>query len=186
MEENSYEMREYLFNDIYEKFYHRVFCTSMNVIRNRHLAEDVVQETFMKAYKNIDKLNDNSKIGAWLSTIASRTAIDMLRREKRRPCLPLEEITFSMDEDLLPLCTVESEIELLSMKEEMNEKMLQLSPKLQTVFSLKFISQLTDDEIANQLNITTSTVKTRIFRARKIVKDQWIRTEHSETSSLGA
>ena len=65
---------------IFEQYYKRVYYAAYWVIKDQDLAEDIAQETFMKAFKNLHTVQDVEKIGAWLSIIATRTAIDHLRR----------------------------------------------------------------------------------------------------------
>ncbi|KXG43750.1 RNA polymerase sigma factor [Tepidibacillus decaturensis] len=72
---------------IFEMFYHRVYNTAYFIIQDRHLAQDVVQETFFKAFQNMHKVEDGHKLGAWLGTIATRTAIDFLRKVKNETIL---------------------------------------------------------------------------------------------------
>ncbi|MDL4842231.1 RNA polymerase sigma factor [Aquibacillus rhizosphaerae] len=172
------------FSTIYETYYQRVYHAAWKITRDNYLAEDVVQETFIKAYNNIDRLTDDSKIGAWLSTIASRTAIDVLRKEKRASFIPIDEVLFTNYESLKPLLLVDKELETIWSKEDIKQQIVLLSPKLQKVLLLKYQEDIKDEDIAEKLNITLSAVKTRIFRARKIMKQQLKGKEVKETKEL--
>lgn len=172
MESLMTETEPYSFNAMYESYYKRIYHVSWNITQDSYLAEDVVQETFVKAYRNLSCLDDSNKIGAWLSTIATRTAIDMLRKEKRNRYISIDSLLFTEQNNQLPLCDVDKEIDLLFKKEEIQEEAIRLSPKLRHVFLLKFSKELKDKEIAMELNISMSAVKTRIYRAKKLIKSQ--------------
>ncbi|MBM7573206.1 RNA polymerase sigma factor [Aquibacillus albus] len=172
------------FNQIFQLYYERIFSVAWNVTRDFYLAEDVVQETFVKAYKNLHRLKDQHKMGAWLSTIASRTAIDLLRKEKRSFHIPLDSILFTNEESLFPLLEVDNEMEMKLRKEEIYQEAIQLSPKLRHVFVLRFQKDLKEYEIANELNISLSAVKTRLYRAKKAMKQQLQKQQSIESEKM--
>ncbi|WP_371933393.1 RNA polymerase sigma factor [Halobacillus litoralis] len=72
------------FCEMYEQYYHRVYYTALKVTKNPCSAEDILQETFIKAYDKLEGIREEGKVGAWLSTIAHRKAIDLLRVIKKR------------------------------------------------------------------------------------------------------
>ncbi len=88
---------ESVFQHIYSLYHQRVYHAAQKVLRDPQLAEDAAQETFIKAYRNLDKLEDVSKAGAWLATIASRTAIDMLRKEGKRKFISIELASWELE-----------------------------------------------------------------------------------------
>src|SRR4051795_4092130 len=79
------------FSELYRLFYKRLFYIGYSITRDLHIAEDVVQETFIKAMKKIETIEEESKIGAWLSVIATRTAIDFVRRERNKKPILMEK-----------------------------------------------------------------------------------------------
>lgn len=139
-----------------------------SITKDRFLAEDVVQETFIKAYKKIDTIESTEKVGAWLTAIAGRTAIDYLRAEKRKRWLPsdqsLMEQVFS---DQAPKTSIENEVEMILFKEDVQNILYKLTQDYQQVLVLRLQYGLKEDEIASQLNLKAGTVKTRLHRARK-------------------
>src|SRR4051812_8706201 len=78
------------FNQIYAKYSKRLHYIAFQYIKDRFLAEDIVQEAFLKAYKKINTVEDTNKLGQWLSVITARTAIDFLRSEKRKTWMPVD------------------------------------------------------------------------------------------------
>ncbi|WP_062515785.1 RNA polymerase sigma factor [Halobacillus sp. KGW1] len=157
------------FRDMYEHFYQRVYYTALKVTRDACAAEDILQETFMKAHEKWEEIRDQGKAGAWLATIAHRKAIDYLRKEKRTQVVPLEEALTQPSKES-PFSEVEHTCVLHQMEEGIRKRVSLLSPKLRDVFQLHVTRQMSEGEIAQELNISLSAAKSRLHRARKAVK----------------
>jgi RNA polymerase sigma factor (sigma-70 family) len=159
------------FDELYRMYSKKLIQIAYSITKDRHLAEDVVQETFIKAFKKVDTIVDEHKIGSWLSAIAARTAIDYLRAEKRRRWLPSDqsimEQIFSNDHSEQ---SIEEEVEMLLFKEQLQHMLYLLTKEYQQVLVLKLQYGLKENEIASKLNIKSGTVKTRLHRARKQLK----------------
>lgn len=158
------------FHDMYERYYHRVYYAALKVTKNPCSAEDILQETFMKAFDKLHEVKDETKVGAWLSTIAHRKAIDFLRKDKRMVFLPLEELPIPKTK----VPCVSSEVETICVRNYMEEgikkRISTLSPKLRPVFQLNYYKQMQEKEIARELSISPSAVKSRLHRARQAMK----------------
>lgn len=156
------------FDELYNLYSKRLNYVAYSITKDRYLAEDIVQETFIKAYKKIDTIENTEKIGSWLAAIAGRTAIDYLRAEKRKKAIPsdqtLMEQMFS-NEDTSP--SIEKEVEIILFKEEIQDFLYTLTLDYQQVLVLRAQYGLKEEEIASQLNLKSGTVKTRLHRARK-------------------
>ncbi|PLR95149.1 RNA polymerase sigma factor [Bacillus sp. T33-2] len=157
------------FSELYSLYYKRLFCIGYSITRDKHQAEDVVHETFIKAFKKADTIEDESKVGAWLSSIAARTAIDFIRREKKKKGIPMEAamiecLGIQMTQD------VEEEVETGYLMGQINTVIKRLTLEQQDVLMLKIRHGLTEAEIARHLNVKPCTVKTRFYRARKKLK----------------
>ncbi|MGN8645212.1 RNA polymerase sigma factor [Gracilibacillus sp. HCP3S3_G5_1] len=143
--------------------------TALKVVKDQQIAEDVVQESWIKVMKQQVDIEKIDKLGAWLRTVTSRTAIDILRKEKRRQTCLLES-PYLIEE--LAICSsneVDDQINWKTTLDEL-EQCINKSKKLKHVFQLKFKMELDDDQIAKTLKISRSTVKTRIFRTRQLLK----------------
>ncbi|WP_163539470.1 RNA polymerase sigma factor [Gracilibacillus sp. YIM 98692] len=159
------------FRLLYEMFYSRVYRDVYFITRDSHLAQDALQETFVKAYNNMYRVEDKERIGAWLSTIATRTAIDYLRRRKGSSEILTEDMTHN-DKYLSDYqwSSLEDMVEGNIMKEELFQKINQLKPEYREAILLKYIHELSINEMAQYLEMKESTVKTRLHRARNILK----------------
>ncbi|MCH1627051.1 RNA polymerase sigma factor [Ferdinandcohnia quinoae] len=157
---------------LFEMFYNRVYRTAYMITNDHYLAEDVVQETFEKAFKALHKLKEPEKAGAWLGTIASTTAIDMIRKKKRRNDIATEDVYIDKEMQKIESDSiVEAAIEEQFYKEIVRSNISKLKPEYKQVIILKYIYDMKDEEIANQLELKVGTVKSRIYRAKLMLKD---------------
>ncbi|WP_449537688.1 RNA polymerase sigma factor [Ferdinandcohnia sp. Marseille-Q9671] len=155
---------------IYDLFYDRVYRDAYFVTRDKYLAEDVVQDTFIKAFRDIESLRDKSKMGAWLSTIATRTAIDLIRKQKVWNGIPTEDVYLEIDKNNHSK-SVELEVEIKLMVEEVEVVLSEMNVEHREILLLKYIHELKDKEISELLNLKEGTVKSRIFRAKKELRN---------------
>jgi RNA polymerase sigma-70 factor (ECF subfamily) len=151
------------FQDIYCMFYKKVYRIAFSITKDVHLAEDVLQETFLKFYQKAEQIEDMEKISGWLSTVAARTAIDFLRKEQKTPC-PLDELLISQGGN------VEQTAEYEWLKETISQEIRKLKPKYRDILELKLYYDLKEQELAQQLKLSKGTVKTRLHRARRTLK----------------
>ncbi|WP_176140506.1 RNA polymerase sigma factor [Halobacillus salinus] len=162
------------FNTLYARYYQRVYYAALKVTSDSSLAEDILQETFMKAYDKLHEVKEEGKVGAWLSTIATRKAIDLIRKEKRHVYLPLEELPFSD-----PSSGVEELVELRLQTKEAIQLIAALPPKLRVVLKLGCMEGKSEKEIAEALDVTLACVKSRMYRARMALRNL---SQHSHTA----
>ncbi len=159
------------FSNLYKFYYERVFHASLAIIRDPQLAEDNVQETFLKAFKKLDSLHEIEKVGAWLCVIATRTAIDFVRRERKsRGCSMELEMLDGLGK--VGAQNVEAEVEMNLLKELFSEKMEDFTTEDKNLLVLKVERGLKEREIATALQMNPATVKSKIHRARRKLKER--------------
>lgn len=163
------------FDEMFTTYSNKLYYLAYSITKDRFLAEDVVQEAFFKAYKKIDSIVEEEKIGAWLSAITTRTAIDFLRKERRKAGLLVDQ-SFIDRENISKgsVHTVEHEVEYVFLKEDLQNVMEHLSNEQQEVLRLKANYGLKEIEIAQKLQLTPATVKMRLYRARKQLKSMLV------------
>ncbi len=125
-------------------------------------AEDILQETFMKAYKNIDQFEGNSSMYTWLYSIARNKCIDEFRKRKyesKRSSIPVEE--YEIESDEFKAKDGQEDVKLLK------EAISQLPELLRSIVVMKSIDGLTYPEISDVTGVNEQTLKNRMFRARK-------------------
>lgn len=162
------------FADIVEMYKDKVYQLCYRMLGNRHEAEDAAQEAFIRAYVNIHTYNPNLKFSSWLYRIATNLSIDRMRKKKPDVYLDAEVagtdgLTMHSqlaDEQRSP----EDELEGLELQRTVQEAILKLPEKYRTVIVLKYIDELSLQEISEILDLPVGTVKTRIHRGREALR----------------
>ena len=144
---------------IYREYSRPVFTVAVMMTRDNALAADVVQQTFLKAWKSAASFDSTREIAPWLYTIARRTAIDVMRTE-RRPTQGGHEP--EVDGVVQPL-SFEKTWEAHEVRGAIDD----LDPSEAEIVRLTYDLGHTHAEIAEQLGLPLGTVKSRLFRAQK-------------------
>lgn len=157
-------------SELYTMYYKQLLRVSYSVTKDRYLAEDVVQETFIKVMNHLDTIQNEEKLSAWLTVITRRTAIDIVRRQKKEKAITIEQDTLvNIGNEMNQ--SVEAEVELAWLLEEVKNRIRHLNYIYHDVMNLKLKHGMKEHEIANRLDVKLSLVKTRIHRARKYLKE---------------
>jgi RNA polymerase sigma-70 factor (ECF subfamily) len=145
----------------------RVFLICLGFARNTADAEDLAQEVYLKAYKNIDTVKDLELSKYWLFKITKNTCLDF-GRKKRPYQLSSSESEMEPSESSNP----ESQLIFREKLQILKGTIQQLPKKQKEVFILKEYGDLSYREIADVLKIKEGTVMSRLIRARRRIKDQ--------------
>ncbi len=151
----------------------RVYRRLIAIIGNVEQAKDVMQETFLKAFEHIGSFQGRSKFSTWLTSIASNTALQWLREESRWECVDegLGETEFRPRE----LRAWDADPERLYSQAERHKLvesgLRQLPSKYRVVLVLRDIEQLSTEQAAIVLGLTTPALKARLFRARIMLRE---------------
>jgi RNA polymerase sigma-70 factor, ECF subfamily len=164
------------FADIVEIYRNSIFQLGYRMLGNQHEAEDIAQEAFIRAYVNIKSFNQELKFSTWLFRIATNLCIDRMRKKKPDYYLDAEVsgtdglTMYSQLASNSPL--PEKELESLELQETVQQEILKLPEKYRTVIVLKYIEELSLNEISEILDMPLGTVKTRIHRGREALRQQ--------------
>lgn len=152
--------------ELQDKYYDSIKRFVQFHIKSMWIAEDIVQETFMKAHKNIESLNDTTKARPWIYKIAWNLCLNYFKKNRKEP-------EFLLDENHLKsyITDIQLRLEQEEMGDCIHNKIKKLPNKLKQVLSLYQIEELSHKEIAEILDITQETSKTRLHRARKALKE---------------
>jgi RNA polymerase sigma-70 factor (ECF subfamily) len=143
---------------LYRRYGRLVYAVAKRVLGDAGLAEDATQQTFVQAWRHAADVDAARDPGPWLATIARRTAIDLHRREARRPTEPLDESALRAVPD-----SSEEVFEVWTVRDAIDE----LPPVEQEVVRLQHLESLTQAEIADRLGVPVGTIKSRSFRAHR-------------------
>ncbi|WP_059171541.1 RNA polymerase sigma factor SigW [Bacillus sp. FJAT-27445] len=164
------------FAEIVELYKDKLFQLGYRMLGNRHEAEEIAQEAFIRAYVNIDKFNQEYKFSTWLYRIATNLCIDRIRKKKPDYYLDAEMAgtegltLYSRIPSDSPL--PEKEVEMLELQEAIQGEIVKLPEKYRSVIVLKYIEELSLNEISEILDLPLGTVKTRIHRGREALRKQ--------------
>jgi len=155
----------------------RLFRLGVRILRHEPDAQDVVQISLLSAWKNLGKFESKSQFGSWIYRIAANTALMMLRTRRRHPETSHEEIRFE-DSDDLRSATLLSEtahqpdvaFQAAELRSHIQAAVDMLSEEARVVFVSRDIEDRTTDETAALLELTVSSVKTRLHRARRVLR----------------
>jgi RNA polymerase sigma-70 factor (ECF subfamily) len=155
----------------------QVYRLALKMLGDEQDAEDVLQNTFMKALQSIKKFEGRSSLSTWLYRIAVNEALMLLRRQK--PTIPVA-MDYEDDEDEIPhptqftdwCCLPEDELLSTESKDYLDEAVQRLPEKLRVVFLLRDIEGLSIRETSEALGLTETAVKTRLLRARLNLREQ--------------
>ncbi|MCH8206272.1 MAG: sigma-70 family RNA polymerase sigma factor [Chloroflexi bacterium] len=159
------------FNGIVERYQTQVYNVAARILGNRTSAEDVAQETFVSAYKAIGRFRGGS-LRAWLLRIASNLSIDNLRASRRRPEASLDEALLSSG--FQPVSREESPEQRVLANElagEIQRAILSIPDDQRTVLVLIDVQGMSYEETADSTGVSVGTVKSRLNRARRRVRD---------------
>lgn len=159
-EDNSY------FEELVIRYKNLVYSVVLRMINDAEEANDLAQEIFVKIYKNLSRYYPDFKFSTWIIRISTNHVIDY-RRKKRQETVPLEDMEYELNTGDSP--------ESLYLKKEQSlqlNKVVEELPDMYKVPILLYHQQgLSYQEIAQVIDVPLSKVKNRIFRGRKMLKD---------------
>ena len=168
------------FAELVRRYEGKIFRLAQHVTQNREDAEDVLQETFMKAYEHLDQFQGNSKFYTWIVRIAVNQALMKLRRRKTGKTVSLDE-TIDTGEDTVvrEIAAWDENPEQRFSREELGEildsAIQSLEPPYRSVFVLRDIEELSTEETAEALGLSIPAVKSRLLRARLQLREKLTR-----------
>lgn len=163
------------FQILVERYQARLFSLVRHYTKNPYEIEDVVQETFLKAYTRLDSFQHQSSFYTWIYRIAVNTILDFLKRRGRSPVTSVE------DPELVQSTTIAASPRVLSPDARMQREEIQTithqildgMPEIfRTVLVMREFEDMPYQDIADVLGISIGTVESRLFRARARFKEK--------------
>lgn len=162
------------YESLLKRYRNGIYNMIYQMIKNREEAEDLVQETFIKAFNSLDSYNDEYAFSTWLYKIAFNHSIDAIRKKKLRTFpldkpirLPDGEVHHEIRDETL---TPEKDFLFSEKKKRIQQTIDALPERYRTAIILRHREERSYEEISEILKIPLGTVKARIFRAREILK----------------
>lgn len=154
---------ESVVNELYRDYGPFILGYVTGLLKDRHLAEDVVQETMLRAWRHCDKLSsDKGSVRGWLSKVAHNIAIDKIRMSRSRPA--------EVPEDAAPDGAVPDHADAVVSALNVRQVLSRLSPGQRDVVEHMYVHGLTARETARRLGIPEGTVFSRSYHALRILR----------------
>jgi RNA polymerase sigma-70 factor, ECF subfamily len=168
------------FAELVGRYQNKIYRLARNITQSNEDAEDVLQETFLKAYSHLDGFQRNSKFYTWIVRIAVNESLMKLRKRKSDRTVPLDEPLDTGEESVAREIAVwddnpEQRYSREEMQEILDEAVDSLKPDFRTVFVLRDIEELSTEETAEALGISIPAVKSRLLRARLALREKLTR-----------
>lgn len=162
------------FAELIEMYKDKIFQVAFRMVGNRQEAEDIAQETFLRVYANLNSYDSSYKFSTWIYRIATNLCIDRGRKKKA---------DFSLDEETDGTNGLDWHSRLSSNEKSPEEKLVtkelqetvqdalsELAPKYRSIMILRYIEDLSLQEISEVLKLPITTIKTRIHRGREALR----------------
>ena len=168
------------FNELVQRYDRKIFRLAKHITQNDEDAEDVLQETFLKAFEHLGDFQGQSKFYTWIVRIGVNESLMKLRKRRSDRTVPLDEpVDTGEDTMVREIAVWEENPEQKYSREEMakilEEAVDTLRPAFRTVFVLRDIEELSTEETAEALGISIPAVKSRLLRARLQLREKLTR-----------
>jgi RNA polymerase sigma-70 factor (ECF subfamily) len=169
----SQEDDERAFGELVSRYESKVYSLALKMLRNPEDAEDVLQDTFLRAYRGIKSFKGNSTFSTWIYRITANSALMRLRK-RQLPTVSIDDA----DEREAPINIADwapGPVEQMLNQETqaaMTEAIDALPPEFRQVFVLRDIEELSNAEVAEILDLSVAAVKSRLHRARLKVRNR--------------
>jgi RNA polymerase sigma factor (sigma-70 family) len=160
------------YDELIRRYQERIYATIYHMTANHEDANDLAQETFIKAYQALKSFKGDSSFFTWVYRIAVNKTINFLKQRKNKTHMSLNDLDFNAehDPDLVALVsdkTPRRDVNLIELQEKLNGAMLKLSEIHRLVVTLHDVQGLSHEDISKIMGCNTGTVRSRLFYARQ-------------------
>lgn len=167
------------FEELVKRYEKKIYNLAYRIMGNKEDANDVLQETFLQAFKKLSGFKGKAKFSTWLYRIAVNICLMRKRKRKKMKTVSLDIPILTKKEDEIkrelrddwsesPLATLENE----EVKKTLSEAIGLLPEEYRTVFLLRGLNGLSNEEVAKVMKISLPAVKSRLHRARLFLRDK--------------
>ena len=170
---------ETAFEEIVGRYKNLVYSVVLRMVADSEDANDIAQEVFIKVYRNLDKYSSEFRFSTWIIRIATNTVIDF-RRKKKQEFVSIDE----METELPDIVTPENEYIEKEQKSELMNAINSLPDMYKMPIVLYHLEGLSYQDISSILGVSMSKIKNRIFRGRKLLKEEIIKRKEGDSCGL--
>ncbi|MEP0987252.1 RNA polymerase sigma factor [Ekhidna sp.] len=161
------ETRNYGFNLLVHEYQERIYWHVRKMVIDHDDADDLVQEIFVKVWKNLSKFRADSKLYTWVYRIATNECLNFLKKKKRRFFMPIHDLEGELAEKLTS--SLEPTGDEVQMK--LNKALLKLPDKQRMVFNMKYYDEMKFSDIAEITGTSIGALKASYHHAVKKIED---------------
>ena len=168
------------FARLVDAHYELIYHLAIKMVSDAQDAEDILQETFIKAFRHPQGFDGRSSLSTWLYRIATNEALMFLRRRKPEQ-YSIDDPLETDEGEIVPVqivdwcCLPEEELMSAEARLHLDQAVANLPPSLRVVFILRDVQRLSTREVSEVLNLSESAVKTRLSRARLRLREELTR-----------
>jgi RNA polymerase sigma-70 factor (ECF subfamily) len=160
------------YDELVKRYQERIYATLYHMTSNHEDANDLAQESFIKAFQALKSFKGGSSFYTWLYRIAVNKTINFLKQRKNRTHMSLDNLDFNAehDPDLMALISEQTPRRaagLTELQEKLNEALMKLSESHRLVVVMHDVQGLSHEEIAEAVDCNVGTVRSRLFYARQ-------------------
>jgi len=165
------------FATLINQYDRHIYRLALNITGNQEDAEDVLQDSFLKAYSNLGRFQGDSRFYTWLVRIAVNEALMKLRKRRGASWVSLDEPLETDDRSFMPreiedwADNPEQRYAKAELQDILNRAVDKLEPQFRTVFVLRDMEEFSTQETARMLGLSVPAVKSRLLRARLKLRD---------------
>ena len=170
------------YRPLVEKYQKKIYLLAYSFMGNASDAQDIAQDAFLAAFKNLSDLQDRTKFGSWLYGITRNLCLSIVRKKQIEP-----EFLDSLTEEELSIRPTDSTVRRLSVVTEngldlvdmLILRMERLPEKYRVLLRLKYLEDYSYEEISEMLDIPLDLVRSRLFEGRRLLRERMINSQRS-------
>lgn len=153
--------------EVYNRYYKAMFNTANRIVKDKFEAEDIMQESFLKAFTKLDSLNDSKTFGSWLKRIVINNSIYKYNKSSKYNEVPLDDVLYKVEDS----SGIPDDYEFNNLKaKQVLETMKSLKDNYRISLTLNLIEGFDYDEICEIMNISYANCRTTISRAKESLR----------------
>ncbi len=165
------------FQELVERYKKKVYYLANDIVGDHHDAEDISQEVFIKVFRFIKKFRKDAKLSSWIYQITVNTSIDLKRKKTKKTHVYMEDSQMDSIQQSSSLTGSrinhpERRAEANMLQNQIEQLLHKVSPKERSVFVMRYYNEFKTTEIAETLNVSTNTIKSLLFRAKKKLRKE--------------
>ena len=168
------------FSELVKRYQRKIYRLASHITQNQEDAEDVLQDTFLKAFTHLGDFEGNSRLYTWLVRIAVNESLMKLRKRRSDKMVPLDEPVDTGEEQIVREIAVwdgtpEQRYSQEELRQILEGAIDELAPIYRAVFLLRDVEELSTEETAQALSLSVPAVKSRLLRARLQLREKLTR-----------